>query len=327
MNDLIKIKDVSSKYAISARTLRYYEDMGLLVSVRGEDYAHRMYDESAITRLKQILILRRLNISVKDIKRIFKASDSETVLDVLGKKADDIDSEVALLRELKGIVMDFINQIKQSDFHKDSDVKMLYDRAKEIESQLTTFGSNENSSISNTSRLLEVTEKLEDKRITTPVAVKTYRQKVGAMRFIGKKYASGASAWDEWTDERSDFLKSQIGINLKDLYEDGDSLIGLMCHTDGDHNKFEYWLGFFTPENTAVPEGFEHVDFPKMDIGACWLYGHQDEVFAVEPIAFEKLQEEGFEPIDEWWFERYHPVRVDPDKKGNIIIDICFFIR
>lgn len=28
MNELIKIREISSKYDISARTLRYYEDMG-----------------------------------------------------------------------------------------------------------------------------------------------------------------------------------------------------------------------------------------------------------------------------------------------------------
>jgi len=329
MSDLTKIKDVSAKYAITARTLRYYEDMGLLTSIRSDGYAHRMYDEGAITRLKQILILRKLNISVKDIKRIFKAADSEVVLDVLGKKAEDIDNEVALLHELKGIVLEFINQIRQSDFHSNSDVKLLYDKAKEIETHLIASDYNGNSSTgaSNTSRLLEVTEKLEDKKITTPVAIKTYRQSVGAMRFIGKKYASGAQAWGEWNDDTDNLLKSKMEINLKDLYEDGDALIGLMRHADGDHNNFEYWLGYFTPEGTPVPEGFEYEDFPKKDIGTCWLYGHQDEVFAVEPLAYEKLGEEGFEPIDDWWFERYHPMRTEEDKKGNIIIDICFFIR
>ena len=30
MNELTKIKDVSSRYGITARTLRYYEDMGLI---------------------------------------------------------------------------------------------------------------------------------------------------------------------------------------------------------------------------------------------------------------------------------------------------------
>ncbi|MCL2284855.1 MAG: MerR family transcriptional regulator [Firmicutes bacterium] len=65
MGELTKIKDISLKYAVTARTLRYYEDIGILTSIRSEGYAHRMYDEVAITRLKQILILRKLNISVK----------------------------------------------------------------------------------------------------------------------------------------------------------------------------------------------------------------------------------------------------------------------
>ena len=56
MEELIKIKEMSSRYDISARTLRYYEHMGLLASTRGEDYAYRLYDAAAVTRLEQILL-------------------------------------------------------------------------------------------------------------------------------------------------------------------------------------------------------------------------------------------------------------------------------
>lgn len=133
MSDLIKIRDISLKYDVSARTLRYYEDMGLIKSIRNDEYAYRMYDENAIKRLEQILILRKLNISVKDIQRIFDAKGSEAVLEVLSKKVDDIDDEVALLHELKAVVLEFIEQIKRFDFHKDSDIKQLYEKAKEIE--------------------------------------------------------------------------------------------------------------------------------------------------------------------------------------------------
>ena len=45
-----------------------------------------LYDQEAIHRLEQILILRRLNIIIKDIQRIFGTSSSETVLEVLSKK-------------------------------------------------------------------------------------------------------------------------------------------------------------------------------------------------------------------------------------------------
>ncbi|MCL2512971.1 MAG: MerR family transcriptional regulator, partial [Oscillospiraceae bacterium] len=67
MNKLIKIQEVSNKYDITARTLRYYEDTGLIISTRSEDYAYRLYDEAAIKRLEQILVLRKLNISIRDI--------------------------------------------------------------------------------------------------------------------------------------------------------------------------------------------------------------------------------------------------------------------
>lgn len=161
MNNLIKIKDVSSKYDITARTLRYYEDMGLLSSTRSDDYTYRMYDEMAIRRLEQILILRKLNISIKDIQRVFNTSGSAVVLEVLEKKVQNIDDEVALLHELKEIVLDFIREIEQVDFADKSDIKLLYNKAKEIETQLVSI--DYIGKPSNINRLIEISEKLDKK--------------------------------------------------------------------------------------------------------------------------------------------------------------------
>ena len=164
MTGLIKIGELSSRYGVSTRTLRYYEEIGLIQSQRTPDYAYRMYDDANIKRLEQILILRKLNIGIKDIQRIFNTAGSEVVLEVLGKKVDDIDEEVALLHELKEIVIAFIRQIEQADFSKDSDVKLLYDRAKEIETQLTSAEYTGNPSPVH--RLFEVAEKLEEKAVS-----------------------------------------------------------------------------------------------------------------------------------------------------------------
>ncbi|MCL2883909.1 MAG: MerR family transcriptional regulator [Oscillospiraceae bacterium] len=159
MNELIKIRDVSVRYDISARTLRYYEDMGLITSTRSNDYAYRLYDDAAVQRLEQILILRKLNISIKDIQRIFSASGSEIVLEVLGKKVEAIDAEVSLLHELREIVLAFIRQIEQADFAKESDVKLLYEKAKEIETQLVNVDYDGNAA--NVNRLIAAAEKME----------------------------------------------------------------------------------------------------------------------------------------------------------------------
>lgn len=161
MDDLVKIKDMTTRYQLSARTLRYYEDMGLIKSIWSDDYAYRLYDEANIKRLEQILILRKLNISIKDIQRIFDASGSEIVLEVLEKKADNIDEEISLLHELKEIVLEFICQIESADFGREADVRLLYEKAKEIKTQL--IHANYNGNPATIHRLLEVTEKLDHK--------------------------------------------------------------------------------------------------------------------------------------------------------------------
>lgn len=161
MNDLVKIRDMTTKYDLSARTLRYYEDMGLIKSTRSEDYAYRLYDEANVKRLEQIIILRKLNISIKDIQRIFSAPGSGIVLEVLGKKVDDIDEEISLLQELREIVQDFIRQIESADFGREADVKLLYEKAKDIKTQITHVNYNGNPATVN--RFLEVAEKLDSK--------------------------------------------------------------------------------------------------------------------------------------------------------------------
>ncbi|MDD4493123.1 MAG: MerR family transcriptional regulator [Eubacteriales bacterium] len=196
MNELIKIRDISIKYDISARTLRYYENMGLITSTRSDDYAYRLYDDTAVQRLEQILILRKLNISIKDIQRIFNTSGSEVVLEVLGKKVDAIDEEVSLLHELREIVLEFIRQIEQSDFGKESDVKLLYEKAKEIETQLVNVDYEGNPSTVN--RLLEVTEKL-DKKVPDIMIVRIpkFRAVTSGLMTFEELFGGGFGVWQE----------------------------------------------------------------------------------------------------------------------------------
>lgn len=197
MNNLIKIKDVSSKYDITARTLRYYEDMGLLSSTRSADYTYRMYDEKAVRRLEQILILRKLNISIKDIQRVFNTSGSDVVLEVLGKKVQNIDDEVALLHELKEIVLDFIHEIEQVNFTDNSDIKLLYNKAKEIESQLINV--DYIGKPSNINRLIEITEKL-DKKIPDIMVVRIpeFKAVTCGIQPWGEMFKEGGYMYQLW---------------------------------------------------------------------------------------------------------------------------------
>ena len=204
MGDLVKIREISVRYNVSARTLRYYEDMGLIESIRNDDYAYRLYDESAIKRLEQILILRRLNISIKDIKRIFSTAGSEVILDVLEKKVGSIDEEVSLLHELKKIVLEFIEQIKNLDFEKETDIKLLYEKAADIETHITNTDYNGNSAAE---RFFEVTEKLNDK---VPDIVIVRIPKFRAVTSGAMSYEDVFGKFQIWQEAHNDFFQSII---------------------------------------------------------------------------------------------------------------------
>lgn len=64
--NLIKITDLTNNLGISSRSLRYYEQMGLIKSVRPEFEKYRFFDAENIERLKQIIILRKMQIPIKD---------------------------------------------------------------------------------------------------------------------------------------------------------------------------------------------------------------------------------------------------------------------
>lgn len=170
-----------------------------------------------------------------------------------------------------------------------------------------------------------------------PEIIKAYRQSLGAMRFIGKRYTNSDRGpngmfgvkWAEWHENGwFGFLHQLIPGSFKVSYREGDAPIGLMREKGHDFDTFEYWIGYFMPENTTVPEGFQYVDFPKSDLGVCWIYGKENEVFGLEAECLGRLEKEGFEIVTDWCFERYALPRSEtPDEKGNIIIDICFFIK
>ena len=247
MGELIKIREMSLQYGISARALKYYEEMGLIASTRSDDYAYRLYDDAAAQRLEQILILRKLNISIKDIRRIFDTSGSEVVLEVLGKKVDAIDEEVSLLHELREIVLDFIRQIEQADFEKESDIKMLHEKAKEIETQFVNVDYEGNAA--NVNRLLEVTEKLS----MTPEIIKKHTY-VYLIFDLGSK--------QNVIDAVELYQRAfNAAITSRDEVTGGDGWIGM--------NIRMYDFGIFIQSN-KVPSG--------MQTGCCISFPSEDEL-------------------------------------------------
>lgn len=99
----LTISQVSRRYDVTPRMLRHYEKLGLIKARRCEDYAYRMYDEEAVRRLQQIIILRKLRFSLKEIAVLLEDAKQGETLALLQDKLTELDDEInslALIRRL-----------------------------------------------------------------------------------------------------------------------------------------------------------------------------------------------------------------------------------
>ena len=76
------VKDVSDITGISIRTLRYYDEIGLLKPTKLTESGYRLYNNKALEQLQEIMFFRELEIPLMDIKKIMENPnyDKEQVL-------------------------------------------------------------------------------------------------------------------------------------------------------------------------------------------------------------------------------------------------------
>lgn len=64
------VKEIAKLTGISARTLHYYDEIGLFVPTSKSEAGYRLYDDKALETLQQILFFREFDIPLKDIKAV-----------------------------------------------------------------------------------------------------------------------------------------------------------------------------------------------------------------------------------------------------------------
>lgn len=67
---LLTIQRISKQTGISVRTLRYYEEIGLLLPATKTDGGHRVYSENELKILQQIVFLKTLGFKLKEIQAL-----------------------------------------------------------------------------------------------------------------------------------------------------------------------------------------------------------------------------------------------------------------
>ena len=111
--ELQTVIQVSKAFGISARMLRYYEQCGLVSSLRREGYAYRVYDGDNIRRLRQVVILRKLQIPVKQICVILNSPDAATAIEIFRENIAELRNEITALETIKSALEIFIAKIEE----------------------------------------------------------------------------------------------------------------------------------------------------------------------------------------------------------------------
>ena len=140
---LMKITDLTRQLGLSSRTLRYYEQEGLIKSTRLPSESYRYYDESAVQRLQQIMILRKMQIPVREIFRIYENPEIATLVKVFADKIAEIDREVTALSELKEIINTFLREMTAKGIKQISALPLLYEEMEKQMELLESQGSRE----------------------------------------------------------------------------------------------------------------------------------------------------------------------------------------
>ncbi|MFI9271250.1 MerR family transcriptional regulator [Kitasatospora sp. NPDC052896] len=105
------IADVAKMSGISSRTLRHYDEIGLLVATRNESNGYRCYEEQSLQRLQRILMLRELGMGLSEISEVLSQQTDE--IEALKAHRERLLAEYDQLRVLVNTVTRTIVMLQQ----------------------------------------------------------------------------------------------------------------------------------------------------------------------------------------------------------------------
>ncbi len=130
------VKDVSKISGVSVRTLRYYDEIGLLKPAKLTDAGYRLYDDKALEKLQEIMFYRELDIPLADIKKIMENPDYDREQMLLTQKAflERKRNRLNGIIELISDVVKGVNTMSFEAFNND-DIQKIIDHTLQVMSK------------------------------------------------------------------------------------------------------------------------------------------------------------------------------------------------
>jgi DNA-binding transcriptional MerR regulator len=116
----MRIGDVAARSGVSAKALRYYEEIGLMTPADRTASGYRLYDDTVLDRLAFIRGCQALGFSLGEIRGIVALRDrGDTpcghVRELLRERADDIGRTIRELRALEAELRRLVDRAEHLD--------------------------------------------------------------------------------------------------------------------------------------------------------------------------------------------------------------------
>jgi MerR family transcriptional regulator, repressor of the yfmOP operon len=138
---MIRIGEVAERTGLTPRTIRYYEEIGLLPGAgarrKGE---HRAYDDNDVERLSELTRLRDLlNLSLEELKQLVEAEEARAAIRKQFRESDSdserlrlLDAALPHVETQLGLVRHRMDELKRLEAELVEERKSILARKREL---------------------------------------------------------------------------------------------------------------------------------------------------------------------------------------------------
>lgn len=103
----LPIGQLAEQSGVTAKTVRFYEQAGLIPPAERAANGYRSYSQADVERLRFIRAARALGFSLRDLREVIALRDRgerpcQQVMQLLQARLSDIDAQIEQLRALRG---------------------------------------------------------------------------------------------------------------------------------------------------------------------------------------------------------------------------------
>ena len=119
--ELVQIGELAIRLGITPRTIRYYEEIGLMGPSERLGGGARLYSRNDILRLKFILKMKDLGLSLKEMQELARNFDTHNqdfstitpqLLEILDLHINKVDEKISRLASLRKDIVDYRGRIQ-----------------------------------------------------------------------------------------------------------------------------------------------------------------------------------------------------------------------